>query len=205
MASSIPLRGGRSWDWYYRAKELQKVQKKPSSLWDNKEKKPRTVVFFDIGSDNKETQRIEIELLNDIVPKTVENFVNLVKGTNGLKYKDCTFFDIRKDEFVCSGAVKGEKRLGGYSSFGKQYFDDENFIAHHDIPGVVTMLNAGSHTNNSLFAISLKPLPHLDGRNVVVGHVTKGLDSVKNLSKVFCYKGVPLDPVTIKDCGVLSP
>lgn len=77
------------------------------------------------------------------------------------------------------------------------------------------MLNAGSHTNNSLFAISLKPLAHLgllarsssslDGRNVVVGHVTKGLDSVKNLSKVFCYKGVPLDPVTIKDCGVLSP
>lgn len=33
--------------------------------------------------------------------------MNLVKGTNGLKYKDCTFFDIRKDEFVCSGAVKG--------------------------------------------------------------------------------------------------
>ena len=77
------------------------------------------------------------------------------------------------------------------------------------------MLNAGSHTNNSLFAISLKPLPHLgslsltssslDGRNVVVGHVTKGLDSIQNLSKVFCYKGVPLDPVTIKDCGVLNP
>ena len=77
------------------------------------------------------------------------------------------------------------------------------------------MLNAGSHTNNTLFAISLKPLPHLgllapsssslDGRNEVVGHVTKALDSEKNLSKVFCYKGVPLDPVTIKDCGVLSP
>ena len=24
-----------------------------------------------------------------------------------MKYKDCTFFDIRKDEFVCCGAVKG--------------------------------------------------------------------------------------------------
>lgn len=66
--------------------------------------------------------------------------------------------------------------MGGYSSFAKQYFDDENFIAqypffisilyrtfinNHDIPGVVTMLNSGVHKNNSLFAISLKPLPHL--------------------------------------------
>jgi hypothetical protein len=67
--------------------------------------------------------------------------VNLVKGTNGLGYKDCSFFDIRKEEFVCSGAVKGglksigisliEKRLGGYSSFGTRYFDDENFIAQY--------------------------------------------------------------------------
>ena len=36
-----------------------------------------------------------------------------------------------------------------------------SFTATHDIPGVVTMLNAGVHRNNSLFAISLKPLPHL--------------------------------------------
>lgn len=129
--SSIPLRGGRSWDWYYRAKERQKIQKKPSAIWDNKEQKKRTRVFFDIGSENKELQRIEIELLDDIVPKTVENFVNLVKGTNGLGYKNCDFFDIRKEEFICSGAVKGEKRLGGYSSFGTKYFDDENFVAQY--------------------------------------------------------------------------
>ena len=74
MALNIPLRGSHSWDWYYRAKEAQKVQKKPSTLWDNKgadslwkcslvEKKKRTKVYFDIGSENKETQRIEIELL----------------------------------------------------------------------------------------------------------------------------------------------
>lgn len=66
------------------------------------------------------------------------------------------------------------------------------------------MLNAGVHKNNSLFAISLKPLPHLDGRNVVVGHVVEGLKCIEELSKAYCYKGVPLDPVIIKDCGILS-
>ena len=44
---------------------------------------------------------------DDIVPTTAMNFKNLIIGTNGLHYKDCTFFDIRKDQFVCSGAVKG--------------------------------------------------------------------------------------------------
>ena len=138
------------------------MKPKPSTLWANKENNRRTKVFFEIGGDNMDSKRVVIELLDDIVPRTTQNFLNLVRGTNGLGYKDCTFFDVRKGEFVCSGAVKGEKRLGGYSSFGTQYFDDENFIAHHDIPGVVTMLNAGVHRNNSLFAISLKPLPHLD-------------------------------------------
>lgn len=94
------------------------------------------------------------------------------------------------------------------------HFISHSFTDIHDIPGVVTMLNAGVHKNNSLFAISLKPLPHLgissspgsslDGRNVVVGHVVEGMDVIESLSNVFCYKGVPLDPVMIKDCGVVS-
>ncbi|OAO17870.1 hypothetical protein AV274_0398 [Blastocystis sp. ATCC 50177/Nand II] len=204
IGATIPLRGSRGWDWYYKAKEMQKIKPKPSPIWENKEKKPRTRVYFDLATETKESKRVVIELLDDIVPTTAMNFKNLIIGTNGLHYKDCTFFDIRKDQFVCSGAVKGEKRLGGYSSFAKQYFDDENFIAHHDIPGVVTMLNAGVHKNNSLFAITLKPMPHLDGRNVVVGHVVQGLEEITNLSHVYCYKGVPLDPVRIKSCGVMK-
>lgn len=38
---------------------------------------------------------------------------------------------------------------------------------------------------------------------MVVGHVVEGLDAISALSNVFCYKGVPLDPVVIKDCGIL--
>ncbi|KAK8817259.1 hypothetical protein WA556_003155 [Blastocystis sp. ATCC 50177/Nand II] len=131
IGATIPLRGSRGWDWYYKAKEMQKIKPKPSPIWENKEKKPRTRVYFDLATETKESKRVVIELLDDIVPTTAMNFKNLIIGTNGLHYKDCTFFDIRKDQFVCSGAVKGEKRLGGYSSFAKQYFDDENFIAQY--------------------------------------------------------------------------
>lgn len=44
----------------------------------------------------------------------------------------------------------------------------------------------------------------VDGRNVVVGHVVQGLEEITNLSHVYCYKGVPLDPVRIKSCGVMK-
>ena len=39
---------------------------------------------------------------------------------------------------------------------------------------------------------------------MVVGHVVEGLDAIESLSKVYCYKGVPLDPVVIKYCGVVD-
>lgn len=70
--------------------------------------------------------------------------MNLVKGTNGLCYKSCNIFDVRENACVCSGSVKGsiwivlyeyhwiEGNTGGYSSFNKQYFDDENFILKYE-------------------------------------------------------------------------
>lgn len=74
LGNTIPLRGGRGWDWYYRAKELQKVQKKPSTLWKNAgrekraigwfpEQHKRTKVYFDIDGANIENKRVVIELL----------------------------------------------------------------------------------------------------------------------------------------------
>ena len=38
----------------------------------------------------------------------------------------------------------------------------------------------------------------------MVGHVLEGLDAISALSKSFCYKGVPLDPVVIVDCGIVN-
>ena len=60
---------------------------------------------------------------------------------------------------MCSGAVKGgtfsrsfscfEKRLGGYSSFGTQYFDDENFIAQYPFYASVCFLHCHSRYSGS--------------------------------------------------------
>ncbi len=52
----------------------------------------------------------------------------------------------------------------------------------HDSAGVVSMANTGHpNTNNSQFFITLSPCPHLDGRNVVVGKVIKGLSIAQEI------------------------
>lgn len=67
------------------------------------------------------------------------------------------------------------------------------------------MANAGPGTNGSQFFITTVPTPHLDGKHVVFGKVTKGKSVVRQIEK--CPKASddkPLSAITILRCGELS-
>merc|ERR1712137_277293 len=85
---------------------------------------------------------------------------------------------------------------GGESIYGTK-FADENFKMKHTGRGVLSMANAGPNTNGSQFFLCFVKTPHLDGRHVVFGLVSKGLESLDKLEEVGSMSGATSKDVVI--------
>lgn len=83
-------------------------------------------------------------------------------------------------------------------------FADENFKLKHTKTGLLSMANAGPGTNGSQFFITTVLTPWLDGRHVVFGEVTDGMDVVKAIEKLGSDSGKPSAVVTVKDCNEIA-
>ncbi len=112
---------------------------------------------------------INVTLYADKTPMTVANFVNLAQRG----YYDGLVFHRVIDEFMIQGGCPQGTGTGGP---GYNFADECCDELCHDVPGMLSMANAGPGTNGSQFFITHVPTPWLDGKHTVFGKVEGEVD-----------------------------
>ncbi|MFQ3295063.1 MAG: peptidyl-prolyl cis-trans isomerase A (cyclophilin A) [Natrialbaceae archaeon] len=135
---------------------------------------------------------IEIELYDDRVPQTVDNFVGLATGEKTWQdpdtgddvheplYDDIPFHRVIEDFMIQTGDPTGTGRGGPGYTFSDEFQDE----LRHDEAGTVSMANRGPDTNGSQFFITLAEQPHLDDKHAVFGNVIDGMDVVREIGSL---------------------
>ncbi|KAE8721778.1 Peptidyl-prolyl cis-trans isomerase D [Hibiscus syriacus] len=165
--------------------------------------------YLDISIGDELEGRIIVELFNDVVPKTAENFRALCTGEKGigpntgvpLHYKGVRFHRVIKGFMLQGGDISAGDGTGGESIYGLK-FEDENFELKHERKGMLSMANSGPNTNGSQFFITTTRTSHLDGKHVLFGKVVKGMGVVRSIEHVSTGEAdCPTVHVTITGCG----
>jgi len=152
-----------------RAKSGDKTWKQPPAMQ------------IDTGRDYEATLLTEkglirIELFDDLVPNTVNNFVFLARQGY---YDGVTFHRVIPGFMAQTGDPTGT----GTGGPGYTFADEIVPSLRHDSPGIVSMANSGPNTNGSQFFITYSATPHLDGAHSVFGRVLEGMQVLESLSE----------------------
>lgn len=189
-----------------RRKHIEYERKREEERKSKYEKRPDDMVYMDITAGKYKLGRVIIKLFSDVTPKTCENFKVLCSNRKRPSYRNSIFHRVVKGFMIQGGDFTNHDGSGGYSIYGEK-FQDENFKIKHNKAGLLSMANAGPHTNGSQFFITLGPAPHLNGKHVVFGEVVKGMKIVRKIGSVKTKgnKGeTPITKIKIKRCGLYN-
>ncbi len=116
-----------------------------------------------------------LQLLPEIAPGTVANFVMLARG--GF-FDNKTFHRVVPNFVIQGGCPRGD----GYGSLDHTIRSELPPI-HYDREGYVGMASIGNHTECSQWFVAHSPTPHLDGNYTIFAKVVEGMDIVHKIQQ----------------------
>ena len=160
---------------------------------------------------------IVVLLHEQLVPKTVANFVGLATGAiewreplSGQPMKHVPLYDgvrfhrvIPKFMVQCGDPLSRStdpraRARWGMGGPGYQFDDEFHPALQHDKPGVMSMANAGPGTNGSQWFITEGPTPHLNNKHTVFGQVVAGAELIAKIARVPCEGSRPIQDVVLQ-------
>ncbi|XP_028042900.1 uncharacterized protein LOC114252570 [Bombyx mandarina] len=148
--------------------------------------------------------KVTIELFNDIVPKTCQLFLSLVRGDPfGHAYAGTRFFRIVPDLYCRGGDVIKDNGFGCYLPEGQtEPMGVECYRLKHTVPGVLSMVVSSDNEVCAQFNIIFKPLPQFDGKHVVFGRIIGGpAQALERISALGLPLGTTTSDCVIRNCG----
>ena len=128
--------------------------------------------------------QLTIDLFDNDAPKTVENFLKLVK--EGF-YDGLSFHRVINGFMAQGGCPNSREGSSGMpGTGGPGYSIDCEINSNKHIAGSLSMAHAGKNTGGSQFFLVHSPQPHLDGVHTVFGKTEdmKILLSITNGTKI---------------------
>ncbi|CAH0759420.1 unnamed protein product [Diatraea saccharalis] len=148
--------------------------------------------------------KVVIELFNDLVPRTCQLFLNLIKGdAAGHAYMGTRFFRIVPNLYCRGGDVTKDNGFGMYIPEGTtEPMTAEGFDLNHSVPGVLSMAVTSDGEVSGQFNIIFKPLPQFDGKHVVFGRIIAGpTQTLERISALGLPLGTTTSDCMIRYCG----
>lgn len=162
----------------------------------SKEGKVTSEVYLDVSVARGPVERITLGVFGDDAPAASKFFLSICKGDygEGVSYDGAQVSRIQADKRIDVGKLAkggnkkqetwmdnmGKVRIRSVSLASKATHNDRNGLLH-DGPGVLSVKKGGGTFD---FTIAPQLNLALDGENVVIGKVLRGMDVVDKINKI---------------------
>lgn len=166
------------------AKTMQKV----------KDETGRSYCTLSFKIDNDPEENVQFELFDEECPNLCKNFMDLMAHP---KFNGHPVHRVKASAFIQAGDLVDGSGAHSFPADEKELISHESLQLPHDRAGLLGMCNHGKDTNGSQFYVTLRDLPFLDGKSVIIGRVISGMRTVLKISKLKINNERPVQEVKI--------